>query len=165
MCVSSGYSGTRGGYTGYSQYAPYSTANPTASHAGGLTEEEQIQATIRNSLNDRGQTNQREAPPPYGFHLSEEATAEEIRQRRLMRFDSWTAGQRKGRRRFRLQHNRGISSGSLVQTLLQQAEEEHPEWGPPTQSDTFKSSVTVWCFVPTCLKCYQTVNVSYAKLL
>ncbi|XP_038549012.1 rhomboid-related protein 4 [Micropterus salmoides] len=85
---SSGYSGTRGGYTGYSQYAPYSTANPTASHAGGLTEEEQIQATIRNSLNDRGQTNQREAPPPYGFHLSEEATAEEIRQRRLMRFDS-----------------------------------------------------------------------------
>lgn len=85
---SSGYSGTRGGYTGYSQYAPYSTANPTASYAGGLTEEEQIQAAIRNSLNDRGQTNQREAPPPYGFHLSEEATAEEIRQRRLMRFDS-----------------------------------------------------------------------------
>lgn len=35
-----------------------------------------------------GQSSQRGAPPPYGFHLSEEATAEDIRLRRLRRFDS-----------------------------------------------------------------------------
>ncbi|XP_044058087.1 rhomboid-related protein 4 isoform X1 [Siniperca chuatsi] len=84
---STGYSGTRGGYSRY-QYVPDYTTNPTASYTGGLTEEEQIEAAVRNSLNDRGQTNQRGAPPPYGFHLSEEARAEEIRQRRLRRFDS-----------------------------------------------------------------------------
>lgn len=37
-----------------------------------------------------GQSNQRGAPPPYGFYSPEEAIAEEIRQRRLRRFDSWT---------------------------------------------------------------------------
>lgn len=35
-----------------------------------------------------GQSNQRGAPPPYGFNVSEEARAEEIRWRRLRRFDS-----------------------------------------------------------------------------
>lgn len=35
-----------------------------------------------------GQSSQRGAPPPYGFHVSEEATAEDIRLRRLRRFDS-----------------------------------------------------------------------------
>lgn len=35
-----------------------------------------------------GQTNHRGAPPPYGFYSTEEATAEEIRQRRMRRFDS-----------------------------------------------------------------------------
>lgn len=84
----SGYSGTRGQYPGYHQHAPHYTANPTASYTGGLTEEEQIQEAIRNSLNDRGQSNQRGAPPPYGFHLSEEARAEDVRQRRLRRFDN-----------------------------------------------------------------------------
>lgn len=39
-----------------------------------------------------GQTNHRGAPPPYGFYSPEEAIAEEIRQRRLRRFDSWTMG-------------------------------------------------------------------------
>lgn len=81
---SSGYSGTGGGNSGYHQYASDYPTNPTATYTGGLTEEEQIEAAIRNSLNDRGQPNQRGAPPPYGFHLSEE----EIRQRRLWRFDS-----------------------------------------------------------------------------
>lgn len=85
---SSGYAGPGGGYSGYRQYPPPYTANPSASYTGGLTEEEQIDAAIRNSLNDRGNTGQRGAPPPYGFHLSEEARMEDIRLRRLRRFDS-----------------------------------------------------------------------------
>lgn len=83
---SSGYRATHGGYDGHTP--PGYTTNPTASYAGGMTEDEQIEAAIRNSLIDRGQREQRGAPPPYGFHISEEATAEEIRQRRLRRFDS-----------------------------------------------------------------------------
>ncbi|XP_023153685.1 rhomboid-related protein 4 [Amphiprion ocellaris] len=85
---SSGYRGTGGGYAGNHQYAPHYTTDHTAPYTGGLTEEEQLEAAIRNSLNDRGQTNQRGAPPPYGFNLSDEDTAEEIRWRRLRRFDS-----------------------------------------------------------------------------
>ncbi|XP_034723590.1 rhomboid-related protein 4 isoform X3 [Etheostoma cragini] len=38
--------------------------------------------------NSSGGTSQGGAPPPYGFHLSEEARAEDIRLRRLRRFDS-----------------------------------------------------------------------------
>lgn len=53
--MSAGYSGTRGGYSGHHQYAPDYPTNPTASYTGGLTEEEQINAAIRNSLNDRGE--------------------------------------------------------------------------------------------------------------
>lgn len=123
--MSAGYSD---GYGGYPRYQQYNYArNPTESYTGGLTEEEQIEAAIRNSLNDRGkaeqgcrikirlfvfllnvtsktshlskiiaedssvsvgQTNHRGGPPPYGFHFPEEAIAEEIRQRRLRRFDS-----------------------------------------------------------------------------
>ncbi|XP_040901935.1 rhomboid-related protein 4 isoform X2 [Toxotes jaculatrix] len=56
--------------------------------SGGLTEEEQLEAAIRNSVNDRGQTRQRGAPPPYGFNHSEEVSVEEMRLRRLRRFDS-----------------------------------------------------------------------------
>ncbi|KAM9359458.1 rhomboid-related protein 4 [Symphorus nematophorus] len=85
---SSGYSGSGEGYSGYQPYAPNYTTNHSAAYTGGLTEEEQIQAAIRNSLNDRGQTSQRGAPPPYGFNFPEDANAEEIRQRRLWRFDS-----------------------------------------------------------------------------
>lgn len=85
---SSGYSGTGGGYAGNYQYAPHYTTDHTGPYTGGLTEEEQLEAAIRNSLNDGGRTNQRGAPPPYGFNLSEEATDEEIRWRRLRRFDS-----------------------------------------------------------------------------
>ncbi|KAM3616038.1 uncharacterized protein V6R79_011269 [Siganus canaliculatus] len=79
---SSGYSGAPGGPSGYRQRAP---GDPTAAYTGGLTEEEQIEAAIRNSLNDR---ERRGAPPPYSFHLPAEATAEELRLRRLRRFDS-----------------------------------------------------------------------------
>ncbi|KAK9521254.1 hypothetical protein VZT92_021076 [Zoarces viviparus] len=84
---SSGYSGTGGGYSGYHQSPPDHTSR-IPSYTGGLTEEEQIEAAIRNSLNHGEQTSQRRAPPPYGFRLSEEATAEDIRLRRLRRFDS-----------------------------------------------------------------------------
>lgn len=49
-----GYTGTHGGYSGHHQYAPDYPTNPTAGYTGGLTEEEQIEAAIRNSLNDRG---------------------------------------------------------------------------------------------------------------
>lgn len=125
--MSAGYSDGHGGYPRYQQYNY--ARNPTESYTGGLTEEEQIEAAIRNSLNDRGkaeqgcrikirlfcfffikchfknitllskiiaedssvsvgQTNHRGGPPPYGFHFPEEAIAEEIRQRRLRRFDS-----------------------------------------------------------------------------
>ncbi|CAI5692773.1 unnamed protein product [Oreochromis niloticus] len=83
----SGYTGTGRGFSGNYQYAPGYTADYTASYTGGLTEEEQLEEAIRNSLNDRGQTRQRGAPPAYGFHLSEDARAEEIRQMRLRRFD------------------------------------------------------------------------------
>ncbi|KAF3693309.1 Rhomboid-related protein 4 [Channa argus] len=83
-----GFSGTRRGYSGYNQHAPHYTRTPTASYTGGLTEEEQLETAIRNSLNDRGQTSQIGAAPPYGFQLSGEAIAEEIRCRRLRRFDN-----------------------------------------------------------------------------
>nr|XP_019943551.1 PREDICTED: rhomboid-related protein 4 isoform X2 [Paralichthys olivaceus] len=82
---SSGYSGTDGGYSGYRQHSPDDTSTHQASYMGGLTEEEQLEAAIRNSLNDRGENSQRGAPPPYGFNVSDEA--EEIRRLRLRRFD------------------------------------------------------------------------------
>lgn len=72
-------------YPAYQPHSPYSYTTNSTSYTGGLTEEEQIQAAIRNSLNDRGPSNQREAPPPYGFR--EQGVAEEVRQRRLRRFE------------------------------------------------------------------------------
>ncbi|KAG7259062.1 hypothetical protein CRUP_030048 [Coryphaenoides rupestris] len=55
-------------------------------YTGGLTEQEQYDRAMRNSMNDIGGSRQAEpsappAPPPYGFHLSDE----EVRRRRLMR--------------------------------------------------------------------------------
>lgn len=85
---SSGYSGTGGGSSGYYQHGTENTTNHTASYTGGMTEEEQLEMAIRNSLNESEQTNQRGAPPPYGFHFPEEPSAEEIRWRRLRRFES-----------------------------------------------------------------------------
>ncbi|XP_022594303.1 rhomboid-related protein 4 isoform X4 [Seriola dumerili] len=41
-----------------------------------------------NSSGFSGQSSRRGAPPPYGFNLSDEARAEEIRWRRMRRFDS-----------------------------------------------------------------------------
>lgn len=87
---SSGYRAPNDGYDGYNgnnQRAPRHTAHHTASYTGGLTEEEQLEEAIRNSLHDRGQDHQSRAPPPYGFHVSGEPSAEELRWRRLRRFD------------------------------------------------------------------------------
>lgn len=51
-----------------------------------MTEEEQLQEAIRNSLADQGGPGVRDAPP-YGFHYPDEWTAaQELRWRRLMRF-------------------------------------------------------------------------------
>lgn len=52
--LSAGYSDGYGGYPGYQHYPENYARNPTESYTGGLTEEEQIEAAIRNSLNDRG---------------------------------------------------------------------------------------------------------------
>ncbi|CAJ1064909.1 rhomboid-related protein 4 [Xyrichtys novacula] len=82
---SSGYSGSAGRHSGYNQYS----LDPASSYTGGLTEEEQLEEAIRNSLNDGGRTNHnRASPPPYGFHVPQEGSAEDIRMRRLRRFDS-----------------------------------------------------------------------------
>uniref|UniRef100_A0A3Q2D1M0 Rhomboid domain containing 1 n=1 Tax=Cyprinodon variegatus TaxID=28743 RepID=A0A3Q2D1M0_CYPVA len=83
----SGYGGSNEQYSGNSYYPPHPNTDHTASYTGGLTEEQQIEAAIRNSLNDRGQTGVREGPPPYGFNVSQGTSAEEIRWRRLRRFD------------------------------------------------------------------------------
>lgn len=52
--LSAGYSDGYGGYPRYQHYPENYARNPTESYTGGLTEEEQIEAAIRNSLNDRG---------------------------------------------------------------------------------------------------------------
>ncbi|XP_075892726.1 rhomboid-related protein 4 isoform X2 [Nelusetta ayraudi] len=83
---SSGYGNAHRGYPAYQPHSPYGYTTNSTSYTGGLTEEEQIEAAIRNSLNDGGQTNQRGAPPPYGFREPGD-TAEEVRQRRLRRFE------------------------------------------------------------------------------
>ncbi|XP_026197478.1 rhomboid-related protein 4-like isoform X2 [Anabas testudineus] len=67
------------GYSGHHQQAPDYTTNNT-SYSGGLTDEEQLETAVRNSQNDG------------------EARAEEIRLRRLRRFDNGTTRLRKGRR-------------------------------------------------------------------
>ncbi|XP_027136192.1 rhomboid-related protein 4-like [Larimichthys crocea] len=66
-----------------------------------MTEEEQIELAIRNSLNDRGPTRRRRtAQPPSGFHPTEEeeeASPEEIRRRRLRRLEEEFYHQRRRR--------------------------------------------------------------------
>lgn len=85
----SGFSAPYGGYSRNFQYAPHQTSHGAASYTGGLTEEQQLEEAIRNSLNDGGRSrNAGDAPPPYGFHFSEQPSAEELRWRRMRRFDS-----------------------------------------------------------------------------
>lgn len=69
------------GYSGYdTRNSQYSGTTNSPYYTGGLTEEEQLERAIRNSLNDREQARHSAAPPPYGF------LSEELRQRRLRRF-------------------------------------------------------------------------------
>ncbi|XP_041920257.1 LOW QUALITY PROTEIN: rhomboid-related protein 4-like [Alosa sapidissima] len=65
----------------HSPSAPPYVAHP---YTGGMSEEEQYQAALRASLNDRGGS----APsrPEYGFQIPPDPTSEEIRRRRLQRF-------------------------------------------------------------------------------
>ncbi|XP_027136053.1 rhomboid-related protein 4-like isoform X2 [Larimichthys crocea] len=64
-----------------------------------MTEEEQIELAIRNSLNDRGPTRRRRtAQPPSGFHpTEEEENLEELRRRRLRRLEEEFYNQRRRR--------------------------------------------------------------------
>ncbi|XP_060623838.1 rhomboid-related protein 4 [Anolis sagrei] len=75
-------------YSGYASNAQRDY-NP---YTAGMNEEEQVEWAIRNSLNDRGNSarhyhNERR---PYGFWLPpEEPSHEELRRRRLERFERW----------------------------------------------------------------------------
>ncbi|CAN9511287.1 unnamed protein product [Ophioblennius macclurei] len=82
------YAGPSGSH-GNHQYEPHQMSDRAAPYTGGLTEAQQLEEAIRNSLNDRGENlNMGDAPPPYGFHFPNEPSAEEVRMRRLRRFDS-----------------------------------------------------------------------------
>ncbi|XP_030633450.1 rhomboid-related protein 4 [Chanos chanos] len=88
---SSGYSGygdqhPPGGYR-QGSYTPHrASAPPQHPYTAGLSEEEQFEAAIRASLNDRGGST-RQNRPAYGFNVSPDPIADEVRQRRLQRFD------------------------------------------------------------------------------
>lgn len=72
------------GYSGFgTRYSPPNGTPNSYDYTDGLTEEEQLERAIRNSLNDRERARHRAAPPRYGFQLSEE----EMRQQRLRRFE------------------------------------------------------------------------------
>ncbi|KAM6444035.1 rhomboid-related protein 4 isoform 1-T3 [Liasis olivaceus] len=61
-------------------------------YTGGLTEEEQFERAVRNSLSERGGSTRHYSSErrPYGFWLSpEELSAEELRRQRLNRFERW----------------------------------------------------------------------------
>lgn len=75
----SGYSGTRSDYSAGGRYAA-----GRQDYTGGMTEQEQYDRAVRNSMEDAGGSRPGEAaPPPYGLHRSEE----EVRRRRLLRFN------------------------------------------------------------------------------
>ncbi|XP_035536462.1 rhomboid-related protein 4-like [Morone saxatilis] len=97
---SSGYSGTRQEHRREDpQHAGDRTTDYTEDDIADMTEEEQIEMAIRNSLNEKGRTRQREtAHPRYGFQpTEEEARLEEIRRRRLNRFEQEVSNQRRRR--------------------------------------------------------------------
>ncbi|XP_032400807.1 rhomboid-related protein 4 [Xiphophorus hellerii] len=79
----SGYAGQSGVHYGYFHDPP---GYHTASYTGGLTEEQQLEAAIRNSLHDRGRGHDRRGRPYRDS--SDDVSAEEMRWRRRRRFDS-----------------------------------------------------------------------------
>uniref|UniRef100_A0A671U8E7 Rhomboid domain containing 1 n=2 Tax=Sparus aurata TaxID=8175 RepID=A0A671U8E7_SPAAU len=97
----SGYSGTRRDYSEDPQHEQTNmTSDYRESDIAGLTEEEQIELAIRNSLNIRGTPRREEAAPHRsGFQpTEEELRLEEIRRSRLRRFDPGVSQQRSRRR-------------------------------------------------------------------
>lgn len=60
VCVSAGYGNAHRGYPAYQPHSPYGYTTNSTSYTGGLTEEEQIEAAIRNSLNDGGEGGRRD---------------------------------------------------------------------------------------------------------
>ncbi|XP_026226761.1 rhomboid-related protein 4-like isoform X2 [Anabas testudineus] len=98
----SGHSGTRQESSEDPSHAETSaTSDYTESYIAGLSEEEQINLAIRKSLNDRGQTRQREtARPDYGSHPTDKAVMSQeelLRRRRLRRFEPQASNQRRRR--------------------------------------------------------------------
>ncbi|XP_065267072.1 rhomboid-related protein 4 [Emys orbicularis] len=81
-------------YSGFSRHPsyPYNTPGDYDTYTGGLTEEEQFERALRNSLHDRGfsagsHSNERR---PYGFWFpSEQLSEEEVRRQRINRFERW----------------------------------------------------------------------------
>ncbi|XP_030600968.1 rhomboid-related protein 4-like isoform X2 [Archocentrus centrarchus] len=86
---SSGYSGTRRAHGEEPRPAEDPTSDYSESFIAGLTEEEQIELAIRRSLNNPGRTRQRETT-----HDPEET--EDLRRRRLRRFEQGVSNQRRG---------------------------------------------------------------------
>ncbi|XP_019359181.1 PREDICTED: rhomboid-related protein 4 [Gavialis gangeticus] len=79
-------------YSGYSDHPGYSynTQRDYGVYTGGLTEEEQFERAMRNSLNDRDFSAGRyhHERQPYGFWFpSEQLSEEEMRRQRLNRFE------------------------------------------------------------------------------
>ncbi|XP_063162751.1 rhomboid-related protein 4 [Candoia aspera] len=90
-----GFSEQRNNYSGgnfrYSGNPSYTPSNYNM-YTGGLTEEEQFERAVRNSLSERGGSTRHYSSErrPYGFWLSpEELSAEELRRQRLNRFERW----------------------------------------------------------------------------
>ncbi|XP_071353091.1 rhomboid-related protein 4-like isoform X3 [Trachinotus anak] len=99
-----GYRGTRRENSEEPRHAEDSTRDHTSdyteSYIAGLTEEEQLELAIRESLNERGQTRQREtASHRHGFQPSDEEVSPEelLRRRRLRRFEPGLSSQRRRR--------------------------------------------------------------------
>ncbi|XP_019388594.1 PREDICTED: rhomboid-related protein 4 [Crocodylus porosus] len=79
-------------YSGYSNHPGYSynAQRDYGMYTGGLTEEEQFERAVRNSLNDRDFSAGRyhHERQPYGFWFpSEQLSEEEMRRQRLNRFE------------------------------------------------------------------------------
>ncbi|XP_051778991.1 rhomboid-related protein 4 [Erpetoichthys calabaricus] len=69
------------------EYNPYNQHPGFDAYTGGFSEQEQYEAAIRASLNDRGHPSQ--GSPPYGFNIQGEPLSyDEMRQRRLNRFNT-----------------------------------------------------------------------------
>ncbi|XP_053930582.1 rhomboid-related protein 4 isoform X1 [Cuculus canorus] len=78
-------------YTDYYRYPGYQYRRPRSydDYTGGLTEEEQLERAVLNSLNERGfgGATYNSERRPYGFWFPPEQRSEEMRRHRLRRFE------------------------------------------------------------------------------